>query len=268
MGTPVVTALHRYPVKSFTPERRDQLTVAADGRIQGDRVLAFRVADSEPPEHEVWRRKYNYCVLMNTPGAARMQLSYDDAAHRLKIAVDGLEIADGDIDSPEDRASIGNAVTDYVLTLEDNPLTGHPERAPLNLVGDGRNGRFHDSPDGRVTLYSQESLQALGNALGDPELNGLRFRANVVISGVARPFEEFQWVGKRIAIGDTEFEVERPVVRCLATHANPVTGARDRQVMDTLVEHFGHEKPQFAVMLRAISGQGEIVTGSSVQTYE
>ncbi|OZB87119.1 MAG: hypothetical protein B7X41_13360, partial [Microbacterium sp. 14-71-5] len=38
---PHVVALYRHPVKGFTPEKVPALTVQADGRIAGDRVLAF-----------------------------------------------------------------------------------------------------------------------------------------------------------------------------------------------------------------------------------
>jgi uncharacterized protein YcbX len=44
-----VTELYRHPVKSFTPERLDQLTVNG-GKIQGDRVLGFRFADQGAPD--------------------------------------------------------------------------------------------------------------------------------------------------------------------------------------------------------------------------
>ena len=42
---PRVAALYRYPVKGFTPEACETLTVL-DGRIAGDRVLGIRSADT------------------------------------------------------------------------------------------------------------------------------------------------------------------------------------------------------------------------------
>ena len=258
-----VTKLHRHPVKSFTPEPLERLSVTSEGRIAGDRVLAFRLADVAPPDDVEWRRKHNYIALANTPGMARMSLSFDESARRLRIDVDGLTIADGSID--DDRDQIAQAVTDFVLTLEDNPLEGHPERQPLVLVGDGRRGLFHDTPDGQVTLYSEESLAALGQKLGDPALDGRRFRANIAISGVSEPFEEFTWAGKHIAIGEAEFRVTAPVVRCLATHANPVTGERDRAVMDTLITHFTPDRPEFAVMLEPLNAPSKIETGAELR---
>ena len=42
-GMPRVTALYRYPVKGFTPESCEVLTVLEEGRIAGDRVLGFQI---------------------------------------------------------------------------------------------------------------------------------------------------------------------------------------------------------------------------------
>ena len=38
---PRVVALYRYPLKGFTPEHCTALTVLPEGRVAGDRVLAF-----------------------------------------------------------------------------------------------------------------------------------------------------------------------------------------------------------------------------------
>ncbi|MBT4126403.1 MAG: hypothetical protein HOE43_08410 [Chloroflexi bacterium] len=62
-----VIELYRHPVKSFTPERLEQLQVI-DGKIQGDRILAFRFADQGAPDDWSWRRKINFVALSNTPG--------------------------------------------------------------------------------------------------------------------------------------------------------------------------------------------------------
>ena len=41
----------------------------------------------------------------------------------------------------------------------------------------------------------------------------------------------------------------RSKVRCLATHANPTTGARDVPMLTTLTQVFGQEKPTFGVVM-------------------
>ena len=51
---PRVVALYRYPLKGFTPEKCDTLTVLSEGRIAGDQVLGIRFADTEAPD-DAWR---------------------------------------------------------------------------------------------------------------------------------------------------------------------------------------------------------------------
>jgi uncharacterized protein YcbX len=53
---PRVAALYRYPVKGFTPEACDTLTVLDEGRIAGDRVLGIRFADTAAAD-EAWSKK-------------------------------------------------------------------------------------------------------------------------------------------------------------------------------------------------------------------
>jgi hypothetical protein len=59
------------------------------------------------------------------------------------------------------------------------------------------------------------------------------------------------------------FRFESAKVRCLATHANPITGVRDAPVMTTLTRVFGQEQPTFAVGLMPLEG-GEIHTGDTL----
>ena len=132
------------------------------------------------------------------------------------------------MDLEEDRSDLSQGVSEFVSSLEINPLVGHPERLPLNLIGDGRQALFHDSEIGGVTLYSSESLAALEASVGT-DLDGRRFRTNVVISGV-EAWEELSWNG-RLIIGDGEYEIEKTVTRCLATPLNPEAGYRDHEIM-------------------------------------
>ncbi len=258
---PHITALYRYPVKGFTPEACDALTVLDEGRIAGDRALGFRFADSGLPD-TAWSRKYGYAVLANTPALARLIASFDPGARRLRIELDGHVLADEGLD-PAGRQRLAAAVERYVLGLPDNPFIDHPERMPLELIGDGVTPRYQDSEQGQITLHSRESLSAVGRALGDPALDEIRFRSNIAIDGVAE-WEEQDWVSKRLRIGALEFDVVRPKVRCLATHANPGTGERDLPVMQTLVSAFHQAQPTFAVALVTHGQGGTIRVGDEV----
>ena len=258
---PTVVALYRYPLKGFTPEPVERLTVLPGGRVAGDRVLNFRFADA-PAADDAWCRKYHGVVLANTPGLARLQVRFDEKAQRVRIALPDRLVADETLDD-EGRRRLVQAMTDYVLSLDENPFAGHPERLPLKLVGDGRTPRYQDNQAGQVTLHSRASLRSAGEALGDPELDERRFRHNIVIDGVP-PWEEQRWVNARLRIGEVRFETIVPKVRCLATHANPVSGERDRPVMQTLVQAFGRKEPVFGIGMLSEAG-GTIRIGDEVE---
>ena len=258
---PSVAALYRYPIKGFTPERCERITVLPGGRVAGDRVLNFRFADA-PVDDTAWCRKYHGVVLVNTPGLARLKVTFDDHAQRLRIAHESHVLADDALDEAG-RQRLVDAITGYVLSLDENPLRGQPTRLPLKLVGDGVTPRYQDNEAGLVTLHSRESLASAGKALGDAHLDEARFRHNIVIEGVAA-WEEQQWLCGKLRVGSVEFDVAKPEVRCLATHANPTTGERDLEVMQTLVRAFNQQQPTFGVGMLSRVG-GEIRVGDAVK---
>lgn len=257
---PKVTALYRYPVKGFTPEPVEHITVLPGGRVAGDRVLNFRFADA-PVADNAWCRKYHGLVLANTPGLARLNVRFDERTQRLTIYAQNKMLAHDSLDAAG-RQRVVDAITDYVLSLDENPLKGQPKHLPLKLVGDGTMPRYQDNEAGQVTLHSRESLASAGVALRDANLNELRFRHNIVIDGVAA-WEEQSWVGGKLRVGNVAFETVVPKVRCLATHANPLTGERDLQVMQMLVKVFAQKEPTFGVGMLSEAG-GEIRVGDTV----
>lgn len=256
-----VVALYRYPLKGFTPERCERLTVLPGGRVAGDRVLNFRFADAPVGDTE-WCRKYNGVVLANTPGLARLNVRFDEGRRTLRIARGGTVLAEEAL-TDTGRQWLVDALTSYVQSLDENPLKGHAEHLPLKLVGDGATPRYQDNEAGQVTLHGRESLASAGAALGDAQLDERRFRHNIVIEGVPA-WQEQAWVGDRVRVGAVEFETVVPKVRCLATHANPETGMRDLEVMQTLVRAFKQQQPTFGVGMLSSAG-GEIRVGDSVE---
>jgi uncharacterized protein YcbX len=255
-----VVALYRYPVKGFAPEACDSLAVLAEGRIAGDRVLSFRFADSKAADAQ-WVRKYDCVVLANTPGLARLDARLDHREMRLAIALEGRVLAEAPLDEPG-RRRLADALAGYVIGLEENPLRSHPERLPLRLVGDGITPRYQDNEAGQATLHGRASLASVAIATGDPRLDETRFRSNIAVEGLA-PWEELDWLGRRVRVGEVEFEVARRKVRCLATHADPRTGERDIPVMTVLKNVFAQEQPTFAVGMTSSTG-GTIRLGDHV----
>src|SRR5262252_3370325 len=90
---PRVAALYRYPMKGFTPEACETLTVLDEGRIAGDRVLGLRFADTAVAD-EAWSKKTEMLALMNTPGLARLHLRFEAKALRLRLSLAGTVFVD------------------------------------------------------------------------------------------------------------------------------------------------------------------------------
>src|SRR5215470_11127656 len=122
---PRVAALYRYPVKGFTPEECETLTVLDEGRIAGDRVLGIRFADTAAAD-DAWGKKTEMVALMNTPGLARLHLKFEAEARRLRLSFANALLVDAVLNQ-EGRKQLATAVAAYVLALDENPLAGHPE---------------------------------------------------------------------------------------------------------------------------------------------
>jgi uncharacterized protein YcbX len=262
---PHVTALYRYPVKGFTPEACEILTVLDEGRIAGDRVLGIRFASSGAVGN-AWSKKHEFIALVNTPGLARLKLRFDHDALRLHISLANAVLVDEALDD-NGRKRIAAKLENYILQLDENPLYLHPERLPLQIVGDGIIARYQDSEAGQITLHSRASLSAVAHALSDADLSELRFRSNIAIEGL-EAWEEQSWIGRKICIGKVIFKVVAPKGRCLATQVNPDSGKRDLPVLKTLTRAFDQEKPTFAVGMLTSGAGGQICIGDKVSLLD
>jgi GntR family transcriptional regulator/MocR family aminotransferase len=97
-----------------------------------------------------------------------------------------------------------------------------------------------DKPDNVISLINLATVRSLEQQWG-VSIDPLRFRANLYIDG-ARPWEEFEWVGSDIRIGDGLFRADRRNGRCGATNVNPETGRRDLDLPGSLRAAFGHKE--------------------------
>lgn len=257
---PRVAALYRYPIKGFTPERHEELIVQPDGRIAGDRVLAFRFADAAEPERrdglDYWPKSKGL-ALEAFPSLAALRVTYDHDARRVRITYDEALLVDVVLDAAG-RTELTEIVTAFVMDSPEWKQLQRPGRLPLVLVGDGERARFQDRAQGFVTVHSQASVEALDEALPNKTpglvLDDRRFRSNVVIDGVDA-WDELSWTGE-VRIGGVRFTAEGPIVRCLATHANPDTGIRDARVLTTLTREIGLSEPSLGrlLLLQGVSG--------------
>ena len=118
---------------------------------------------------------------------------------------------------------------------------------------------FSDAPEkclSLIGLASVTDLERVMRAAVDP----LRFRANIYFEG-APAWTEFDWIGKEIEIGSARLRITARIDRCAATNVNPVTAARDMNVVKALQRGYGHI--DMGVYAEVIGG-GEIATGDRI----
>jgi GntR family transcriptional regulator/MocR family aminotransferase len=135
-------------------------------------------------------------------------------------------------------------------------------RAPPALVR-SHAGHFMDKPDNVISLINLATLRSLEERWGY-SLDPLRFRANIYIDG-ARPWEEFDWIGASLRVGDAVMRVDRRNGRCGATNVDPWTGRRDRDLPTALRSAFGHKDLGVYLLTEQ---SGAVVVGDQVATPE
>lgn len=264
---PQVTALYRYPVKGFTPEPVDELVIQPDGRVAGDRVLAFRFADDATPESrdglDYWPKAKGLC-LQDFPSLARMRVTFDGTV--LTVCEDGAVLVSAGLDR-EGRRELCDAVTDRVLSGPDARRLRRPGRLPLELVGDGVHARFQDRPRGFISLHGEASVRDLGGTADrvspGVDVDDRRFRSNIVVDGLD-PWQELEWAesGTTVRVGEVLLTAQKPIVRCAAVTANPDSGVRDVNLLKVLTRDLGQREPTLGVLMLPYGSQGPGEVGS------
>jgi len=218
-----VSSLWRYPIKAIGREEVTQVGFIAGQAMPGDRVWAVAHQNSKA-EQGAWASCGNFLRACNSP------------------TLQATEVAT----TPDGRLTLThpkrptlhvdpNATPDSLLAWL-APLFDADKFEPTAVISVGTRG-MTDAPFPSVTLCNLSSHRALEGRAG-MSLSIHRWRGNIWLDGLA-PWEEFDWIGKELQIGEARFRVEERTGRCKATHANPENGLRDVDVLG-LLEDYGH----------------------------
>ena len=226
-----ISALYRYPVKGFSPERLPQADLRPGAHFPGDRLFAVENGpsgfDPAAPAHQP---KIKYLMLMRNESLARLETRYDDATGTLVVREGGREAVRAELSTREGRL----AVEAFLRRFMPAELRGPPK---VLAAPDGY--RFTDSRRGYVSLINLASVQDLEARTGAP-VAPLRFRGNVHVEGLA-PWAELDLVGVVLAApGGLRLRVTKRIERCAATNVDPASGQRDREIPKALIRLYGH----------------------------
>jgi len=119
------------------------------------------------------------------------------------------------------------------------PLTEGSTRSCPFRVCEAPGVAFTDFEDTHVSIATLGSLRALEEMAGQ-KLEAIRFRMNLWLDG-PEAWEDLDWTGREIRIGEARLKVIGRDERCNATNANPATGTRDTELPGLLYKTFGHK---------------------------
>lgn len=246
-----VANIWRHPIKSHGREALDAVRLAAHEAMPWDRRWAVtHEATRDDPAVGNWVPCQNFMIGTRTPGLAGIWARLDEDTATVHLRHRDLGELSLRPDLPADAARL----VDWIAPL------CPPDRArPVGVVSlQGRGWTDTEFPS--VTLMNRASNLAVAERLGQP-LEEERWRGNFWVDG-ADAWAEEGWIGRDLRLGGAVVRVREPVVRCLHTAANPVTGARDADTLGALQNGWGHRN--FGVYGEVIEG-GEVRLGDMLE---
>ena len=246
-----VTALWRHPIKSHGREALEQVMLSAGQTMPWDRHWAVtHEATKFDTNAPAWTSCRNFMIGSQNPGVASIWSAFDEISGTITLRHANL----ADI-SFQPGTSAGEAAFLAWAT----PLYEVDKRTPTKIVSAGARG-MTDSPEPTISIMTKASHLAVEKEMGH-DLDVARWRGNVWLDGPAA-WEEFDWIGHDIRIGNAVLHVTDPIKRCMATAASPTTGQRDLDTLGALRDGWDHQN--FGVYAKVITS-GTIALGD---TYE
>lgn len=220
-----ITEIWRYPIKSHGYERLTETKLEPGQTIPGDRLWAVlhEAAKDTGPD---WIACHNFTRVAKTPALAAVSAKMSD------------DMSEVTLTHPKRPELSINPDTDEAAFLEwVAPLMDDGRASPVKLIR-ARDRGMTDSPDPTLSLNNLSTHRAVSQKVGK-ELDIRRWRGNVWLDGLG-PWEEFEWIGRKLQLGTAELEVIERITRCLATATNPETGIRDADTLGALEDGWDH----------------------------
>lgn len=224
-----VINLWRHPIKGVGREALQSVVLEAGKTMPWDRhwALAHENAKIDPHNPE-WMRCSNFARAARGHKLMAVSSALDKSSGQITLHHPELDSITVNPDKPTDAQTLIDWVTK--ISNPNRSLPAHVVKVP------GRG--MTDSSTPSLSIHTKASLDDFSEKLGAP-LDQRRFRGNIWIEGT-EPWEEFTWIGRTVRIGEAEFEITKPVERCMATTVNPDTGVSDQDTLGVLEHTYGH----------------------------
>jgi hypothetical protein len=248
---PQLTAITRFPVKGLGPDPLTAVDLETGRTLPHDRAFAIENGpgpfDPDRPGHV---KKTHFLMLAQQAELARLTCRYNSLDGSFSAALDGGPPVSVDLAEPASHGPLFDLL---------QKLLGDRIRGTMRIVH-APGQAMTDIPEPHVSLINAASVRALSEKTGRP-VDPIRFRGNLLIDGLA-PWQEFDWIGRTIRIGDAVLKAQKRIGRCAATSVDPATGQRDFDLPATLFEHYGHTH---CGLYLSVERGGRIALGDAVR---
>ena len=225
-----VKSIHRYPVKGLSGEDLAKVTCDVGQPLPFDRVYAIENGPTRfNPKDPKHLSKINFLALMKQERLALLKTEFDEETQTLTIFREGRQVAKGNLSTIIGR----NMIEQFIAAFMREELKGPPK------IVSAPNHHFADCPEPLVHIITTGSTKALGHILND-KIDARRFRANIVLE-TQTPWEEKNWLGKVLQMGDVKIKIIDETTRCAAINVDLETGKRGRSIAAILTQHFNNE---------------------------
>jgi uncharacterized protein YcbX len=222
---PSVAGFSLTPIKSMALYHPQRIELRSEGAVGDRRFLCVRGDGT---------RLSGISKASLIPIHAR----HDDAAHRLSLTFPDGTVLDGD-DRPAGPV-MSVALFDRVIPAR--PIDATLTEALRTHIGDDTLTLARvDEPEyaggvHRVSIVSRASVEDVGTRAGDGALDPRRFRMLIEVDGL-EPYEEDDWQGRWLRVGDAVVRMGDRMPRCVMTTLDPDTGAQNAPVLTVLAQY-------------------------------
>ncbi|MGR3573046.1 MOSC domain-containing protein [Brevirhabdus sp.] len=245
--TAALAQIWRHPVKSHGSEPLSRVSLQAGQSMPWDRTWAI-AHEAAKTAGNSWGRSANFSRGAKAPGLMGISCTLEEETEVVTFRHPDLNTVSL---HPERDAA---ALLDW-----SRPLLPDDRAQSARVIRlDGRG--MTDTPYPSVSLMNLSTHRQVADRLDMPDLDIRRWRGNFWIDGLPA-WQELDWIGRKLRLGAALLQVEEPVVRCLATAANPRTGERDADTLGALQQGWGHR--HFGVYARVIAA-GDVLCGDEL----
>jgi len=223
-----VTDIFRHPLKSHGREALQQVSLSKGNTMPWDRCWAV-AHEASSADGSTWVPCVNFSRGSKAPKLMAVNVKLNETAQTLTLS--HPERKDFTF-QPDDIRQLSS----FLAWIKPLMPTDRAQSARIIRLQDRG---FTDTDFASISINSHASLRALSEKIG-LQLSPLRWRGNIWLDDL-EPWAEHSWVGQQFRIGSVLFEGVEPVVRCLATTANPQTGEQDTDTLGALNDGWNHQ---------------------------